>query len=300
MIDESWLSDLRFESHNGMRIEGLLGVGTQKVVLKVVAPDGKELALATYKHHLGYHIKEIPPFLNKDKNYDLDRLNKKLANLIGFPMIDEMCQVYDRLHSWVLKFLHEKEHAMAALIMGTRTPESVETIPFLLQSPGTIRRLSDWATMTDKTEDPLENFIEVNGPNFPIKDLRQPFIKWANETLAGVQRVPQPNRDMKAEELNINPVYIWGAAVMDGFFKEEEFDIAAAFIEENFGRITESENLVTILAQADAMAHLVAQFVNESGEEVARFVKFCAKLGLVFQVHDRDGKLVADGFKYMF
>src|ERR1044071_1975496 len=134
MIDENWLQQLDFESFNGLKIKGLAGLGSENVVLKGILPDGKQVVVKTRKNHLGFYLKEIPPFLTVKREYDVDRLNRKLYSLIGNPVIDEMSNSYDKLHSFVLKIAHEP--GIEGLILGIRTPESVETVPFILKSPG--------------------------------------------------------------------------------------------------------------------------------------------------------------------
>jgi len=83
MIDEAWLNSLDFAGVHGLHIKGLAGLGSEKVVFRASAADGKELVLKTYRHHLGYHIKEIPLHLSDKPMYDVERVNKKLLRLVG-------------------------------------------------------------------------------------------------------------------------------------------------------------------------------------------------------------------------
>ena len=52
MIDQEWLKNLDFVRPDGVHVAGLAGLGSQKVVLSAIAPDGKQLVLATYRHVL--------------------------------------------------------------------------------------------------------------------------------------------------------------------------------------------------------------------------------------------------------
>ena len=79
----------------------------RKSCLNATAPDGKRLVLATYRHVLGYHIREIPMVLSEKPMYDVNRLNRKLSQLIGDDTLDEMTSEYDRLFSSVIRILYQ-------------------------------------------------------------------------------------------------------------------------------------------------------------------------------------------------
>jgi hypothetical protein len=51
------------------------------------------------------------------------------------------------------------------------------------------------------------------------------------------------------------------------------------------------------MGQAHAMASLVAQYLE--ADHVGRFVDLCAHCGLVFQVQNKKGEIVADGTKVL-
>jgi hypothetical protein len=293
MIDETWLRDLQFDGPEGTRITGLLGLGSESVVFSALGPDGSEVALKVYRHHLGFHIRELPLFLTAKPSYDFDRLNQKLLRLLGNPLLDSMTQEYDRLYSSLISIL--KKFGVSGLIWSVMTPESTETLPFILHTPGMRRRLQDWASLPEEVQDAKEMILEVNGPSFPITVLRVELIHWAKETLQSIDDLWQVNPDLRPDKLPDNPLYVWGAAVMDGFFTEEELPRAANFLQKQFGPLPHHPQAATFIAQADALAHLLAQFLKES--QVARFVKFCALAGFLFQVIDRNGNTVADGFQ---
>jgi hypothetical protein len=107
MIDQEWLGNLDFIRPDGLHIKGLAGVGSEKVVLNATAPDGKQLVLQTYRHVLGYHIREIPMVLSEKPMYDVNRLNRKLTQLIGDETLDKMTSEYDRLFSSVVRILYQ-------------------------------------------------------------------------------------------------------------------------------------------------------------------------------------------------
>ena len=172
------------------------------------------------------------------------------------------------------------------------TPDSVETIPFVLHTPGMKRRLGEMAAIAD-SDRPEDLIVKVNGPNFPILGMRSQIRDWARESLEAIERLWQTNPDIAPELLPENPLFIWGAAAMDGFITDDEMDDVVACVKEHFGSPSHPR-AATFVSQADAVANLLAQFLKDS--EVTRFVKLCAKLGFVFQATDREGTVVADGF----
>jgi hypothetical protein len=127
MIDEEWLRELRFTTADGVRVTGLAGPGSGNVVLNGTLPNGERVVLKLRRHHLGFHIRELPPFLTGTPAYDVDRRNRKLVRLVGNPLLDEMTRDYDRLYSSVIKVLHEHgtngRHATCWL-SSTTTPRS--------------------------------------------------------------------------------------------------------------------------------------------------------------------------------
>ncbi|MDQ3821033.1 MAG: hypothetical protein M3362_25590, partial [Acidobacteriota bacterium] len=228
-----------------------------------------------------------------EPKYEIGRLNQKLLRLIGNPLLDSMTCEYDRLYSVLIKIMHE--HGVPGLIASILTPESVEALPFILHTLGMKRRLTDIATLTNKTFPDEDSYVSVNGANFPIKGLDFKLVPWAKKTLEAIEYLPQQDPDISPERLPENPLYVWGAAVMDGFFTDEQIPLAVKFINEQFGSLPKHPQVSTFLAQADALAHLLVNFLENS--EVSRFVKLCAQSGFIFQVRDRTGNVVIDGFK---
>jgi thymidine phosphorylase len=65
------------------KVVGLLGIGSENIVLEVKLPDGREMALRFTKRALGFHINEIPPQLTRRRIYKLEDVNQKLRSLVG-------------------------------------------------------------------------------------------------------------------------------------------------------------------------------------------------------------------------
>lgn len=87
MIDEEWLNSLDFVGAGGLRFQGLAGLGSENVVFNATAPDGKKLVTKVRRHHLGFHIKEIPLFLSEKPLYDSNRVNKNCLAWLATPLL---------------------------------------------------------------------------------------------------------------------------------------------------------------------------------------------------------------------
>lgn len=291
MIEREWLENLKFDAKMGVKITGLAGIGSKKVAFKAEHPNGTKMIVSTYHHHLGYYIRELPLFLTVRPEYNLDSLNRKLLNLVGNPLLDSMICEYDRLYSSIILMINEIGVNDLILNASTLSIEAIDNLPFILQTSGIKRRLTDLATLTEEEESP---YIEVNGPNFPIKTIRAPLIKWAKESLQLIDTMIPQNNHLKPEKLPNNPLFVWGGAAMDGFFTDEELPKVADFLKNQFGSFIEHPEVGTITLQVDAIANLLAQFLRES--KVHRFVKLCALAGIIVEARDISGKIIANGF----
>jgi len=276
MIDEEWLSELRFEAYGGSHVVGLAGLGSEHVVLKAIEADGEEIVLKTSRHGLGFHIRELPLYLTAKKEYDLGRVNDKLRQLVGRDDVDEMTMEYDRLACSVLSNLHMQ--GMTVLLMKAAAMGLLENeMTAFLKSPGIRRRLQHWAAMRAEANDITDLIIRVNGAHFPIADERIELIQWAKASLKAIDALPMPA--LRPDLLTKNPLYVWGAAAMDGFFTDDELPAVAAYIEKHFGRLTDRDDCRLLLDQVSAIAQLLVFFLEET--EVDRFVKLCAECGFI-------------------
>ncbi len=304
MIDQEWLSTLNFERPDGLHIQGLAGIGSEKVVLKATGSDGKQLVLQTYRHVLGYHIREIPMLISEKPMYDVNRLNRKLAQLIGDETLDEMTSEYDRLFSSVVRILYQgcnqnaQSRANVPMVVATLslllTPSNPDALPFLLATPMMNRRLQELASLTPDPDDPTSQFVRVNGPNFPIEGLMDEVTEWAASMLKYCAD-SQSRAPFEPATLSQNPLFVWGAAVTDGFFTDEELPAAVAFVEEKFGRLPSHPRVMQFLDQITAISCLMACVLQES--ELTRLVQLCGMLGFMFDVHDRNGIVVASSMQ---
>jgi hypothetical protein len=289
MIDREWLSSLRFEAVSGGKVVKTK-LGAEKAVFFVEKENEEGYVLKTYKNHLGYHIREVPPMLTKDRIYDVDKLNEKLEQMVGNPFYDVMPHDYDRLHSLVTSLLFK--HGISGVVASLFSPESVETIPFILNSPGITRRIHEIEQMTSSNAIKEDQPIRINGPNFPI-DLWPGVTQWEGVNLETLSPPP----DYKPQTLHENPLFIWGGAILDGFFTDEELLHATEFVQSKFGPIASRPDVLVLISQMDAIASLLAQYFDNV--KLERLVKFCAYCGVVFDVHDKNGNEVCNGARYL-
>lgn len=290
MIDEEWLKSIRIETFSKGKVIGLLGHGAEYIVFKVAFPDGRELAMRVKGNHLGFYLKEIPPFMSPAPLYDVVRLNEKLATLVGNPLLDEMTDQYDLLYSLVQKLLYET--SINKFVFSTINTDAAT---FILKSPGMTRRLQELATLSIKKGNP---FYRVNVRNEYAFDVETDDIRrWAKKALDDIQNLKPQNHPFNPETLAFNPLYAWGAAVMDGFFTDNEIPRAADIMNMKFGPLTSNPAASVYSFQIGAIADLFGQFLPKS--PVQRLVIFCAKGGFLLQVVDGSGKVIADGFSVL-
>jgi hypothetical protein len=236
--------------------------------------------------------------------YDLNRLNRKLAQLIGDETLDQMTCEYDRLFSSVIRILYEgctqnaQSKANVPMVVATLslllTPSDPDALPFLLATPMMNRRLRELAGLTPDPANPASMFVHVNGPNFPIDGLMDEVTEWSKTMLAYCAD-SQKRAPFEPATLSQNPLFVWGAAITDGFFTDEELPAAVAFVQQKFGSLPSHPRLTQFLEQITAIANLMASVLQES--ELIRLVKLCGMMGLMFDVYDRTGKIVASSIQ---
>lgn len=289
MIDREWLAKLDFESIAGKVVETKLG--TEKVVFIVENDKGEQHAMKTLKNHLGFHICEIPPMLTKNPIYDVDIVNDKLNKMLGNPFYDAMPHDYDRLYSLLTKILFEK--GVQGVIASLFSSESTETLPFILGTPGIKRRIHELKELTSSKSFNEDRPIDINGPNFPIK-IWPGVTKWEGVNLDSISAFCS---GYEPQTLHDNPLFIWGGAILDGFFNNDELKHAAKYINANFGNIPSRSDANVLVSQIDAISSLLVQFFDNI--KIERLVKFCAYCGVIFDVHDKKGNDVCSGLKYL-
>jgi len=299
MLDEEWLKSLKFEiSDNyyprGCRIDGITGTGNTGIVFIVIDPNGEKFCLKIY-HQLGFFLKEIPPWLTKEtKYYNIDRINQKLYTLTGNPLIDDICEQYNRLYSYLIKYLYEIDKVGdRGVIQLFLTDILNDESAFILHSIK--RRLNNLAFPPPKPEDYSlmgVDLIEFNTP-FPCIGERKRIINWAKSSIESINKLIQLIPCLKAESSAVNPLYIWGAAVMDSLVTEEVIPDAITFIKEKYGNLVEHPQVDVWMNQVSSFAHLYIKLLGHNTENdleshrIKKFVKFCSMAGYFFPLPDK-------------
>jgi len=292
MLSEEWLASLNFEMTGGANVTGLLGIGSSKVVLAATWHDGKEVAVRTSRNQIGFHIQEIPPDLTVKKEYDVDVVNEKLLKLVGDSRFDTYSYWYDLLYARLVKII--SEHGLGGVIMSNQAPDSVDSIPFILSTMPMHRRLDEIAYWPVDPDDPLTQMPIVNGEEYGvITYVLDGIIPWAKKALDALDNNLGYGQHALPKKMLDNPLVIWGAAAMEGFFDDEELEQVGRFIKARFGELVGREDAHALISQVDMIANLCVQYHSRC--PVDRMVKLCAKCGFFFQARDIKGTIVADG-----
>ncbi|MEY9138541.1 hypothetical protein ABIE79_010069 [Bradyrhizobium diazoefficiens] len=297
MLDEAWLDQLRFTAVENIKVNGLAGIGAQNVALNAEKPDGTKIVIKLPKTTLGFHVQEIPPSVSQKPEYQLEPLNEKLKSLVGHPMLDKMCPDYDELYCKIIHLISTL--GVPGFLLTNTSVDSIETLPFVLHSPALERRLNEFAEWPFDPDHPLSNMPRVNGDKYPISLLISHDYRdaWISESISALEALPEYNKELDANSLHMNPLIVWGAAALEGFFTNEEMPKVAAYLENAYGSFVERPDKVKLLGQLHAMASLLCQYLE--GSPVERIVRLCAHCGLMFQVSNSEGEVVADGFKML-
>lgn len=245
MIDEDWLKSLDFVGEGGLRFRGLAGVGAFHITFVAYGEDGKKFAIKSQRHHLGFHIKEIPLFMSRTPMYDVDRVNRKLSKLIGNDNLDEMTSEYDKLFDALVAAFHNEAKDDPAFVprLGQRkTPRCPDAWPFLFGTPMMRRRLTDMPALA-------EGFL----PDGVGLNLDNPIRSWKRE-LVEMSRSLSMLAPLSPQTLSSNPLFIWGGAVMDGFFTDDELPQVVRSLHTMFGQLRTLPDADLFLKQIRAVA----------------------------------------------
>jgi hypothetical protein len=252
-LDKQWLASLQFLTPDGSAYSGLLDISDDQFVMEFTGAGGTT-HVSHSTHHLGFYLRELPLFLTGDPLYKIDGLNEKLRNSIGNYWLDSMSAPYETLYVRLIDVL--RNGGVSALKQTAWSSQAADSVPFILHSPGMKRRLVELVAHADSA-----------------------IAERARKLLSDIALVDY-SADLCPERLPYNPLFVWGAALMDGFFTEAEIPIAAEFVRQL--EHSEISSNVMLIGQASALAHLIAQFVDAA--IVQRFAHFCALAGFHFRV----------------
>ena len=134
--------------------------------------------------------------------------------------------------------------------------------------------------------------------NFPFEICvdKKEIIPWAESILSIIEELVPDLSYLRPESIVNNPLYIWGAAVMDGLITEEAMPIAISFIREKFGNLNEHPEMENWISQLAWFANLYVQCLDKGQDNeiyrIKKFLTFCVHAGYVFPIYDKDGNMI--------
>lgn len=248
-IDPVWLERVQFSQkfvkasgeflEGNYEIVGLLGCGGNSVVFNARNPEGAEVALKMSRRDWSF-----PSYIHELSNcQEPDRLHRKLERLMGDPMLDQIVRTYsdlyrslvDNLHGWppfnTLKWNSEK---------------ATHVLSFGVRAPGTLSKLGQLASHSAS---------------------RPETVAWAKQTLVVLDRI-NVEEVFRPEILLENPLYVWGGAILSGYFPGDTTDVRSRVR----SRLTmQPHELETFVAQGWALAELLNQFQIRGAEAFKEF-----------------------------
>jgi len=285
MIDVEWLKTLEFETDSG-HVTGLAGIGSQWIVFNCQAsgenPElGKDIVIKIPNTpRLGFHIREIPPDLETKPTYDPVRVNRKLRAQVSNPLFDSMVEPYNDLYESIIAILHRG--GLDAIRSMIDDEESEAFLAFFLKTSGMWRRLEDIAFL-DVAGDPRE-VVTWNGLVHTIEEPRGTVAAWARSMLEELQEGVADLEGSAPARLSENPFWIWGGAVLDGFFTSEEMAEAVRFIAASFGNPAEGPDGPRLRFEMLAFLSLLSLVVER--DKLQRLTEFCNHAGFHFSMAD--------------
>ncbi|MEV4517347.1 hypothetical protein AB0K00_51390 [Dactylosporangium sp. NPDC049525] len=242
VIDEEWLDEqLRFDIPGGYRLDGCR-VGGSWVVIFVQYPDRPDQAIKIPRAPFLFpsYIREIPNFLAPSPRYDLGRLNRKLAGMLGDLQVPLLVMGYRELFDALVGTLRTNDVWQLDAISG-ETEEDTARLRFLLATPPVEYLLSDDAS---EHRDPATRL-------------------WAERALAALDRLRPDVQAFRPDIMLDNPLLVWGGAVMSGYFTKAELPHAASAALDHLDPADE-ERLAVFLAQATMLVDALTGIVGTS------------------------------------
>ncbi len=208
MLDEQWLKDVRFDLGEGYRVDGIR-IGGKNAVIKIIYPDGQKWAIRfpRYVFRFASYIRELPNWIAPVPQYDVDRLNRKLANIVGEPEIHRIVHIYDTFYYSILESLfHAREEDPLAVTADSDAAR--DAWRFIIQTPPVGHRLESYASSRTDGE----------------------RRAWAEASLRHLKQAGAGDPALSPETLFDNPLVVWGGAVSEGFFTKAELPEAVAAV----------------------------------------------------------------------
>jgi hypothetical protein len=247
-VDHEWLEQIRTEIRDGYFIEGAY-VGGTNGVLKLVGPKGKAMALRFDRNLLLFpgYIREIPRWMSKRPQYDVDRLNRKLSGLLGDPNLHLLVKTYDSFfYSILASFREDGVVDLDQLQLGTEA--QTVALQVVLKSPPIAYRLEQWCS-----------------------DEREATRTWAHQARESIARIPDPGPTFAPDTLLDNPLFVWGGAVLEDYFEREQFAQLSDVLAPQFESVSESQGQA-FLTQMAIVATLMSAVFGQCPRRLALFL----------------------------
>ena len=275
--DMEWLKNQHFwldvDNPEGDTVEGpyesveFLEMGASHAVFAMVGPDGRKLAMKVLVPRFAFYLRELPPGLRTDPPRDPARLNRKLAGLIGDPLMDHLVRLYETFYGRLVTSLFEggiddfEEWAWTS-------ERSQILMDFVTRTPGLRYRVEQWATGSE--------------------DADEQRSAWAARALASLDRIGPDDHEVRPGDLLDNPFYLWAGAAAEGFLEEEEIRAAVAFLRDRYRTAETNPDVDLWLAQCWYVGSLLQDLFDEA-PEVEAFVDFQNRCAAELDPPDPDG-----------
>ncbi|BCZ84345.1 hypothetical protein PTKU64_80200 [Paraburkholderia terrae] len=253
-VDEEWLEGLQrirlaIKSEGATTVTeyestGFGGVGANGIVFSARGPEGEKLAIKMSRSDWSFYcyIRELPPSFLFDTSGHAARLQRKLGQLIGDSMLDSLVAAYREIIRQLVLNLSEWPPVDR---FEWNTEEGAQVMNFGVRMPGVLATLERYAAR--RGADP-----ERAG--------------WAKRTLQLLNATSGAS-DLRPSLLHMNPLYVWGGAVLSGFFSD--LSLASRQVGELLS--ARPAELETFVVQGWALAKLMQVFQIDSGDRFADF-----------------------------
>jgi hypothetical protein len=254
MTDADWLKDLRLDLGEGYSVAGI-ELGGSWAVFKVFDPNGRAWAFRLPRHLLDFarYIREIPNWLVPRPNYEVESLNRKLANSLGDQQFHLIVHIYDTLFHSVLESFYEAGQPRLDSIVE-QNESALIVWRFLIQTPAISYRLENYATSA--------------------KDKRR--RAWAEQALFELESLSPSDANLAPKTLLENPLVIWGGAISEGFFTKAELPEAIVAVKKHLLALPDQQGL-TFVSQMQAL--MIALHSVEGLAPPPRLALFCDATG---------------------
>src|SRR5262245_1868571 len=105
MADAEWLNGKSFDTKQGRKTFRFVRADADRITIEITNVNGTSEEVTYDAAHLGFYIQELPLFLTGEPAYSLENLNRKLANLLGDTIVDDVTEPYRKMYENILDTL---------------------------------------------------------------------------------------------------------------------------------------------------------------------------------------------------